>query len=669
MAAGEAQILFVLAWLATIKILQLGAWPALDRTFGRLAPAVAYPASILIFTIASWYLGLAGLPVWLALIPFAGLIVYGGYTGFYTRERLSSGAMWDLVFLIPFLFMLEVRYINPTISYAEKFMDHAFIASIMQTPVVPPLDPWYAGGTLAVYYYLGYWIFGAFGLVTGVPSPVTFNLALPTVFGLAAVSLYALGHLIMERYRWLLLLVLLIPNPSAIYQILIGSTWFDVLWQSTRTIPDTINEYPIFSMLWGDVHPHVIGIFNQIFLLLILIFALVKWEALATRGRIVVCALAALSLGSMPGINTWDVLVYAPIVIVFGLLIWWRSGRETSGTKQSLMLLLAVPPLSIALYLPYYLQLQSAGVEGIGIVPAPSEPVSFLLVHGFFLAIFFAYCARDIAKRPYLLLITVPFLATGYVAAAIAAVPLAYLLARRQLSVTEILAVLGLAIILITELVYLKDNMGETYYRMNTIFKFYLPAWILMGTAAFAILARWLDTTGVMERIPERFGRALPALAVVLLLAAPFAINVDFGYGTHTLDGLAYLESAHPGDAAAVAYLRNLSGDLRIVEAEGGDYTYYSRISSFTGIPTIIGMPFHEYMWRNDWPAVSGRIDDVRAIYEEPSHTVELMRKYDATLLYVGDPEREKYAVSLPTDGLSEIYNERGVQIYRITPE
>ncbi len=668
MAAGESQILFVLAWLVTIKVLQLGAWPALDRTFGRLAPAIAYPASILIFAAASWYLGLVGLPVWLALLPFAALLGYGGYTGFYTRERLSAGARWDMVFLIPFLFMLEVRYINPTISYAEKFMDHAFIASIMHTPTVPPLDPWYAGGTLAMYYYFGYWIFGAFGLATGVPSPVTFNLVLPTVFGLAAVSLYALGHLIMERYRWLLLLPLFIPNPSAIYQMLIGSTWFDVLWQSTRTIPDTINEYPIFSMLWGDPHPHVIGIFNQVFLLLILVFALVKWEDLATKGRLVVCGLAAVSLGAMPGINTWDVLVYAPIVVIFGILIWWRSDRSLSGAKQSWMLLLAVPPLSIALYLPYYLQLQSAGVEGVGIVPTPSDPGAFLLVHGFFLAILFAYCARDIVKKPYILLVTVPFLATGYFAAAIAAVPLAYLLARRRLTVPERLAVIGLAIILITEIFYLKDNMGETYYRMNTIFKFYLPAWILMGTAGFAIIAGWLDKAGVMDRISERSARALPVLAVVLLLAAPFAINVDFGYGTHTLDGLAYLDSAHPGDAAAVAYLRSLEGDQRIVEAEGGDYTYCSRISSFTGIPTIIGMPFHEYMWRNDWPSVAERTDDVRAIYEEPSRTVELMRKYDATILYVGDPEREKYRVSLPAEGLIEIYNKQGVQIYRVTP-
>ncbi len=666
---NEPQILFVLVWLVAIKALQLSLWPILDRTFGRLAPAAAYPAAILIFTAASWYLGLAHLPVWLALVPFAAMLGYGGYRGFYTRERLKSGAVWDLVFLIPFLFMLEARYINPTISYAEKFMDHAFIASIMRDATVPPLDPWFSGGSLSMYYYLGYWIFGVFGLVTGVPSPVTFNLALPTVFGLAAVSLYALGHLVLERHRWLPLLILFIPNPSAIYQILIGSTWFDVLWQSTRTISGTINEYPIFSMLWGDVHPHVIGIFNQIFLLFVLVFALLRWEDLPARGRWIICGLAAVSLGSMPGINTWDVLIYAPITVVFGLLILWRYRRSPFGAERPWMLLAAVPPLAVALYLPYYLQLQSAGVEGIGIVPAPSAPVEFLLAHGFFLAVLIAYCARDIFKKPlYLLLAAVPILLIGYAAAAIAAVPLTYLIARRRHSVTEVLAILGLAIILITEILYLKDNMGETYFRMNTIFKFYIPAWILMGTASFAIIAGWLDASGLVERISKRSRQVLPAIAVVLLLAAPFAINVDFGYGSHTLDGLAYLEGAHPGDAAAVAYLRGLDGTVQIVEAEDGDYTYYSRISSFTGIPTIIGMPFHEYMWRNDWPAINERNGDVRAIYEQPARTTDLMRKYNTTLLYVGDAEREKYRISLPDEGLLKIYDDLGVSIYQLVP-
>ena len=62
--AGEI-ILPVLSWLAVIKVLHLGTWPALDRTLGNLAAAAAYPASVLTFTLLSWYGGLFGLPVWI----------------------------------------------------------------------------------------------------------------------------------------------------------------------------------------------------------------------------------------------------------------------------------------------------------------------------------------------------------------------------------------------------------------------------------------------------------------------------------------------------------------------------------------------------------------------------------------------------------------------------
>lgn len=663
--AGEF-LVPVLIWLVVIKALQLAVWPVLDRTLDHLAPAAAYPASILLFTLASWYCALVGLPIPLALLPFVAAIIYAGSGRFYTKERVRSSLKWDLAFLIPFLFMLEVRWINPAISSGEKFMDHAILASIMRQPIVPPLDPWYAGGTLDVYYYMGYWMNGALGLVSGAPSTVTFNLALPTVLGLSVVSFYALGHLILDRHRWLPVLALFIPNPSVIYHILIGNSWFDAFWGSTRTIENTINEYPIFSMLWGDVHPHVTSFFNQGFLLFLLVFAYLRWGDLSKRGRAILCGLTALSLGSMPAFNSWDVLIYAPITLLFGLMVWRRYGNFGRDEKMSWMMLGVVPPVAVLAYLPFYLHLNTPGIGGIGIVAEPSVPFEFLLVHGFFLAILIAYCVPDIRKRPYLLLLAlVPALA-GYPAAAIASIPLIYLIARRRFSVVDTLAILGLLIVIGTEFVYLVDNMGETYFRMNTVFKFYLPAWFMMATASLAIIGGWSQRSGIDRCMPPRVGKALPALAIVLLLIAPFAIGVDFGYGSRTLDGAAYLAASHPGDAAAIAFLRDLAGDQILVEAEGGDYTYYSRVSTFTGLPTIIGMPFHEYMWRGDYGRISERSGDVRTIYEQPDRTIDLARAYNATLLYVGEPERERYNVSIPVGALELIYDEEGVQIYRI---
>ena len=574
------------------------------------------------------------------------------------------------MFLLCFLLMLDVRFVNPTISYAEKFMDHGFLASVIRAPVVPPLDPWFAGGTLNVYYYLGYWMFGCLAIVSGVPSNIAFNLALPTVFGIAAVNVYAIGTLLLNRFRWLPLVIFFLPNPSFFYQILQGKAMSTVLWGSTRTITNTINEYPLFSFVWGDVHAHVVSIFNQVFLIFLLLFAHQRWESLESRGRWLICILAALSLGSMPLINTWDVLIYAPITLVFGVLILLRC-RKAWYHGISWAWLVVVPPTAILCYLPFYLQLQTH-TGGLSVMQTPSNPFEFILVNGWFIALFFVFLIWDIVKRPYLLLVALPFAFLGYTAAVLAVIPATYFIVRlaqeKETDSAGLLAILGLAILIFCELFYIKDNMGDTYFRMNTVFKCYLPAWILLGIAAFAMTGNRLGTWEKISVLPARQSAVMAITMIGVLFVVPFLAPFTISYGTNTLDGLVYLQDSHSSDAPAIAYLRTFPGNEILVESEGGDYTYYSRVSSFTGIPGILGMPFHEFMWRGDdtgW--FSTRNNDIRDIYEKPDRTIPLMMKYNATILYVGELERERYKVNLSPVNLELIYSALGTDIYRLS--
>ncbi|OPX66409.1 MAG: hypothetical protein A4E36_02052 [Methanoregulaceae archaeon PtaB.Bin009] len=613
------------------------------------------------------------------------------------------------LFLLFFFAMVSVRFVNPSISYAEKFMDHAFLASIMRVPVVPPPDPWFLGGYLNVYYYFGYWMIGAVGIVSGVPSYIAFNLALPTVLGLSAMMMYALGRLLTRRFAYLTLATFLVANPSFIWQIIQGKSLGTVFWDSTRTIPDTINEYPLFSFLWGDVHPHVIGIFNQVLFLFILVYAWTRWKSLQPQDRMGVILLAALSLGAMPLINTWDVIVYAPVTVLIGLVIWYQGGRPSpapgagnleilyssgrrviSGLARFLeektwqaektlvptleriasapyAFLLLVPVVSIVLYLPFYFQMNTRGIQGVGLVHTPTGPVDFLLVHGLFLVLMVIYLYRDIWKHPLLLIIPFIIWLSGHGAAALAAIPLVYLLCRRTRNPAEVLAILGLSIAIMCEVFYLVDNMGETYYRMNTIFKFYISAWLLMGASSFAMLAEMLDRRMGEIPSPALLARAALIAVALFLLVTPLVLPLDSPYRGATLDGLDYVNSAYPGDAEAVAFLRTLPGVNGIVEAVGGDYTYYSRVSSFTGIPAVMGWSFHEFMWRDDTDGWYGRrIDDVKTMYEKPDQTESLMRSYNATHIYVGDLEREQYGVRVHEAGLLLVYDRAGVQIYAL---
>jgi YYY domain-containing protein len=707
MPGVEYQVLSVVSWLLILTILQLSLWPYLKKAIGDLAFPAAFPASVLLFTLISWYCGLVRVPVHIAMVPFILLFLIALYRREYSWDGLKGEGKWEFLFLVCFLFMLNVRFVNPSISFAEKFMDHGFIASVMRDPVVPPLDPWFSGGYMNVYYYLGYWAIGALGVVSGAPSNIVFNLALPTVFALSAVTMYALGHLLLERFKWLPFATFLIVNPSFIYEAIRGTAPGSLFWNSTRTIPNAINEFPLFSLLWGDVHPHLIGMFNQVFFIFLLVFSLKRWGSLTLKGRWCIILLSALSLGAMPLINTWDILLYAPFMVLIGVLVWHvtihkrcinATGVESGATgRLSLMagstlkcvvdairecitmlrkspgriadtpwgFLFIVPPLSVLLWVPFYFQLNTQGVQGIGFVVSPTGLPEFLLVHGIFLLIFLAYLWRDIVKRPWLILFVIPFALAGYLSAAVAMVPLIYLVARWRPDPMEILAIAGLLIVIFCEFFYLRDNMGDVYYRMNTVFKFYFAAWLLLGASGFAMLgvmlARWFRP----RTIPRHAGYILALVLGIGFILLPLVIPATMIEGPRSLDGLAFIDARHPGDAAAVAWLRTLPGNITIVEAENGDYTYYSRISSFTGIPTIIGWPFHEFMWRGDKSGWYGsRMNDVRSIYENPNETVTLMKKYNATLLYVGESEQSRYRVNLGSADIIPVYDRDGVKIY-----
>ena len=142
----EQQIFSVINWLAVLTLLQFSVYPSLKKTFGTFA----FP---FIFRVTP-YLHHHLLVLWsspytcsIAVLPFLALFCYHFWYRPLLTWRISGREWrWVLLFFIFFFLMLNVRFVNPTISYAEKFMDHAFLASVMRNPVVPPLDPWFAGG-------------------------------------------------------------------------------------------------------------------------------------------------------------------------------------------------------------------------------------------------------------------------------------------------------------------------------------------------------------------------------------------------------------------------------------------------------------------------------------------------------------------------------------------
>jgi uncharacterized membrane protein len=144
---------------------------------------------------------------------------------------------------------------------------------------------------------------------------------------------------------------------------------------------------------------------------------------------------------------------------------------------------------------------------------------------------------------------------------------------------------------------------------------------------------------------------------------------------TPSLDGTAWLERSHPADDAAIQWLRaNVSGAPVILEATGGSYTEFGRVSAFTGLPTLLGWGGHELQWRGNYDEPGARESVIARIYQstDQQEVQRLLDQYDVCYVYVGAREREKYQLTpLQIDKfgwfMDLAYDQEGVRIYQYT--
>ena len=82
-----------------------------------------------------------------------------------------------------------------------------------------------------------------------------------------------------------------------------------------------------------------------------------------------------------------------------------------------------------------------------------------------------------------------------------------------------------------------------------------------------------------------------------------------------------------------------------VLEASGAPYGEFARISSHTGIPTVMGWANHELLWRNDEQEVSDRAALVKAFYQSMDDRVAtiFLQRYKVTHVVLGDMERTLY--------------------------
>jgi uncharacterized membrane protein len=209
-------------------------------------------------------------------------------------------------------------------------------------------------------------------------------------------------------------------------------------------------------------------------------------------------------------------------------------------------------------------------------------------------------------------------------------------------------------VLLWVEFFFVKDVFGN---RMNTVFKLYYQAWLLLavggGFALYYLAMRWLP------RLDVHWGwrAGWSAVAVVVLGAAmlyplggTFDRTQEFD-AERGIDGLAWVEGTFPDDFPAAEWLMEHAEPSDVIvetvgnESTGTEWGMTGRIASWTGLSTVLGWPGHERQWRGSYEALGERQPDVDLLYSstDPAVAVQVIEKYGIDYVYVGSLERQIY--------------------------
>jgi YYY domain-containing protein len=624
------------------------------------------------------------------------------------RRRLFLGG--EAVFAVAYAIGVLFASFAPDVWNTEKPQDMAFINAVNASSHFPPHDPWMSGETIN-YYYLGHVALAWPIKLLGIRPDSGYLLCWGLLFALTACTVYAFTGTLWAAAREKLavvprggpvlagilgvLLVVVLGNLAGVKAWIKAANpphdyaWFD----PSRVIPNTINETPSFSWVLGDLHAHVLAL---PFTVLALAFTL-QVALSGPRGDVVWRAVgealtAALAVGVLYGINSWSYPVGAALLAA-AVVLWLRDPRSEGRRGFAVTWLVLVLLASVVLILPFVLNFNPEG-HGVGIVHQRRPFTKWLgdmaLIYALLLwPLTAAFAQRvKVLRKPWQTLgwgLAVAIVAGSLLAASnlvgvmilgvLVAIGVAAALSPALEAPERFLWVLiagGLALLLIPELVYLRDAFDHsTLFRMNTVFKAGYQAYLLLGLAAACVLP-W---AGVWLKRSLWQPWAVAAAALLLLgLVYPYAGGFarTGGYAkSPTLDGLGWLRVNNPGDPAAIAWIRDHTpGSAVVLEAFGDDYSAFghARISTFTGRSTVMGWAGHELQWDHQ---AGSRINDIKTMYTTPDAATarRLLALYGVRYVVVGPLEHTTYGdagVAKWTQLGRAAFSSQGTTVYAI---
>ncbi len=509
----------------------------------------------------------------------------------------------------------------------------------------------------------------------------------------------------------------------------------------TRLIPappteaGPITEFPFFTFLYADLHAHMIALPLTLLALALAISWLKKipWWTSGGIGSLVV---GGLVVGALRGTNTAD---YPTYLVICGVALFMGTLAAEPAGSLSTWIRLAIRAgvfLGVSVVSFNSLLTQTGAYSSLEIWKGSVTPLwAWLNVHLLFLFPIVTFMLLEFRRWGWrwwrrmwkyvlaewrILLIFLAVAAVGISALLyrvnpegpiqvdvlydrqvfFAVVPLAVLIllliVRPRLPVAQrfwlFFVLLAVGLTLVVEVVVVKGDIS----RMNTVFKYYIQVWVLLGIGS-AVAIGWLgDRIRTWPGLGGKLWRGcLYALLGLSFLYVPLAARAkmldrfvpDMPPGLNGIDYMTqaeYSENSKPAfplkwDHDLIVWMQDsIKGTPVVAEGQSGLYQWGARISINTGLPTIIGWDWHQRQQRSIMPGqvIDTRLSDVRALYDSSdiAGAKRILDHYGVRYIVVGGLEQAFYSPEglakfdqMVADGsLRVAYQNEGAKLYEV---
>ena len=656
--------------------------------------------------------------------------------------------LFEFIFLSVFFFFVLLRMYDNNAVGTERPMDSMMLNSVFNSYYNPPNDLWMSGNKIS-YYYFGYWIFAGFYSIIFFDTNNLYNLSfglIPALSSAAALSFISNFLYITKNnklkfikpifvaiitpfflvfssnfYGFVLLLDYMKIFPLSILNWLHGDKHVTIQnyeyfipqdfwwwWKSSRIINSyknnesldfTINEFPFFSFLLGDFHPHMISIpfFITTLILFTSYFVGSKYIYLShKRPKIsyLFTLLLILFIGSTGFINMWNLSFF--VLFTFILIYFYfyinKFQIKIIITSKFIREILLVWIIGILVFGNFYFITSDSNISypfisfnyittrPIHLIYVWIIPFSIIipLLYFMFHENFYTKSKLSLFKTKSNLLFISLFIATSIIWAIVNMVISEQSLAQLLLSliffyifylplffliyhlITKtiknndvlklsyyLLLFTAFILLYLSELFYVKDIFGN---RMNTIFKFHYQVWIVFSiTSGISLKFLFEYNLRNITRIILSISFLILATSNIYFVTASYLTKIKESSNLNpNLSSINHLEN-DTNKYELIKYLRlNSNHNDVIIETQGKSYTNDSQISSESRIPTILGWVGHQLQWRSNHSDIYNREEDIDTFYisNDSQEIINIINKYSITMIILGPNEIEKYNIN-----------------------